>query len=373
MRKVATTLVIALAPLGSSLATALLVCPEVALASDEEEECLDCHEDDDSTITFKDGAEREVLVDPDIFVASVHGGQRCDACHPGMDEHTHTEVRAETSRAYTVEQSKACTRCHYDHGARALDGVHYEALAAGNAGAPVCVDCHGSHGISRPDEPRGGISQRCARCHASVYAEYAESVHGRALAGEGSPDLPVCTDCHGSHAIFDPNSKAARTRSHEICARCHGDAARMERYGLNPDVVVTYLDDFHGVSNALYAKGLGTPKKPMATCTDCHGVHAIRPFESGESPAAMKQKLAELCGRCHEGATPSFGDAWLSHYKPTLESAPLVWGVRTAYSILIPAIVAGLLLHIFVHSVHLWRVSRRRKTNAAAGSEVQDG
>jgi len=147
----------------------------------------------------------------------------------------------------------------------------------------------------------------------------------------------------------------------------------MERYGLNPDVVVTYLDDFHGVSNALYAKGLGTPKKPMATCTDCHGVHAIRPFESGESPAAMKQKLAELCGRCHEGATPSFGDAWLSHYKPTLESAPLVWGVRTAYSILIPAIVAGLLLHIFVHSVHLWRVSRRRKTNAAAGSEVQDG
>ena len=324
-----------------------------------EEECLDCHEDDDSTITFGDGAEREVSVDPDAFAASVHGKLRCGDCHRTIDEHPHPEVDAKTSRAYTVAQSQTCARCHYRHYTRTLDGTHYRARAAGNDEAPVCVDCHGSHTMSRAGEPKDEISQSCAKCHATVYAEYSESVHGGALHSEAGPDVPVCTDCHGAHANEDPSTTEARAKSHEICARCHGDAERMEPYGLNPEVVVSFLDDFHGMANAIYAKGLGVPGRPMATCTDCHGIHGIRSFGRGLGPAEMKQKLAEVCGDCHEGATPSFGDAWLSHYRPTIQSAPLVWGVRVAYSVLIPAIVAGLLLHILVHSLHLRRVGRK--------------
>jgi hypothetical protein len=336
----------------------LLLLGGPVLASASEEECLDCHEDDDSTITFGDGEEREVSIDAEAFAASVHGKQRCGDCHRTIDEHPHPEVTAKTSRAYTVALSKTCLRCHYELHTKSLDGTHHRARAAGNEAAPVCVDCHGSHTTSPAGEPRGEISRSCAKCHPAVYAEYAESVHGSALLGRGGHDVPVCTDCHGSHAISDPDSAEAHTRSHLVCARCHGDAERMEPYGLDPDVVVSYLDDFHGMSNALYARGLGVPGRPLATCTDCHGTHAIRSFGSGLTEAGMKEKLAKVCARCHEAAPMAFGAAWMSHYRPTLQNAPLVWSVRTTYRVLIPAIVAGLLLHILVHSLHLRRVRR---------------
>ena len=47
------------------------------------------------------------------------------------------------------------------------------------------------------------IPATCGACHAEIKKVYDESVHGKAAA-QGAPDAPVCTDCHGEHAILAP-------------------------------------------------------------------------------------------------------------------------------------------------------------------------
>ena len=48
-----------------------------------------------------------------------------------------------------------------------------------------------------------------------------------------------------------------------------------------------------------------------------------------------------------------FPAAWLSHYEPTPQKAPVVWGVMLFYKLMIPFMVGGLVLQI---ALHLWRV-----------------
>ena len=70
------------------------------------------------------------------------------------------------------------------------------------------------------------------------------------------------------------------------------------------------------------------------------------------APSRWSPRTA-TCAKCHEGATENFPAAWLSHYEPTLEKAPLVWLVKVGYMILIPFMIGGLCLQILLH---LWRV-----------------
>jgi hypothetical protein len=67
----------------------------------------------------------------------------------------------------------------------------------------------------------------------------------------------------------------------------------------------------------------------------------------------MSANLQRTCAKCHEGASASFPKAWLSHYEPSLEKAPLVWLVQLFYRLMIPFMVGGLVLQI---ALHLWRV-----------------
>ena len=67
----------------------------------------------------------------------------------------------------------------------------------------------------------------------------------------------------------------------------------------------------------------------------------------------MRANLARTCSRCHTGATESFPSAWLSHYEPSWRKAPLVYGVKQFYRVLIPFMIGGLVLQVLLH---LWRV-----------------
>ena len=71
----------------------------------------------------------------------------------------------------------------------------------------------------------------------------------------------------------------------------------------------------------------------------------------------MKEKVAEVCFGCHEGAAPDFPAAWLSHFPPSLERAPLVYLATLLYRILIPFVTVGLFLQV---CLHLYRVGIRR-------------
>jgi hypothetical protein len=126
----------------------------------------------------------------------------------------------------------------------------------------------------------------------------------------------------------------------------------MKKYGLSTNVVDSYLNDFHGMTASLQRSGSAEGVPFAALCIDCHGVHDITAIKSEASPA-MKANLLGVCRRCHEGASENFPAAWMSHYEPSWEKAPLVYGVQVFYDVLIPFMIAGLLLQILLH---FWRV-----------------
>jgi len=321
------------------------------------DDCLECHgENEDDELVLPDG-KLKVEVPKKTWDASVHAGEiGCTDCHNAISDYPHPDVEAKTVREYKLAQADTCKRCHYAQYTHVADSIHFRLLEEGKPGAPSCVDCHGAHDIAVPGEPRVAVDQRCAPCHAEISDAYRRSVHGKALLEESDPDVPVCTDCHSAHRIKDSRKADFHAASFQICAKCHSDAERMERHGLNPDVVDSYLDDFHGASNALYTKGLGRPDRKLATCTDCHGIHDIPSLKQADK-AAVRERVLKTCQSCHEQVPDGFQDAWLSHYPATLESAPLVWLVKWFYRIVIPLISLGLVLHILLH---LWRLRFRR-------------
>ncbi|MCA9672333.1 MAG: cytochrome c3 family protein [Myxococcales bacterium] len=330
-------------------------------AAKASEGCLDCHREPDDPLKFPDGSKLSVAIDAKAYKASAHGAKLgCQDCHRSISDHPHPKVGARNARAYRVAASEMCKRCHYAYYTRSLDGIHFKQLASGNGKAPTCIDCHDAHRMRSPRKVRAEIPKRCASCHEKVSKVYALSVHGKALARASSAkDVPSCTDCHGAHRNLDPKTQGARAKVHELCGKCHSDKKRMKRYGLSANVYSTYLDDFHGRSNALYARGAGKAKKPMASCVSCHGVHDIRRFKEPGQKHALRARVLTVCKKCHEKATPNFADAWLSHYQPTLASAPLVWLVDWAYKLLVPFIISALVLHILLH---LYRLRRRKSS-----------
>lgn len=321
-------------------------------AAEEIETCLSCHEDPSIEVSFADGSKRTLKVDRAAFQASVHGKRlRCTDCHPGMGEIPHPERRYENVDEFQAGFRESCKACHFANYSRYMDSVHHSVLADGGP-APGCIDCHDSHAVTPPNQPRTRISETCSGCHSEIAETYAESVHGKGLAGARPGDVPVCTDCHRSHDIADPRNAAFLLRTPELCGRCHADAERMKPYGLSTAVLETYLSDFHGMTATLARGTTKGEERVTAVCVDCHGYHDISKVKDPGS-RVMKANLVKTCQKCHQDATDNFPAAWLSHFEPTLEKAPLVWSVKLFYQIFIPFVIGGLILQILLH---VWRV-----------------
>jgi predicted CXXCH cytochrome family protein len=244
-----------------------------------------------------------------------------------------------------------------------LDGVHDRALAGGNQEAAVCTDCHNPHNTQPPSVPRSRIATTCERCHSEVVARYRESVHGEALIGEGNPDVPTCTDCHGVHNSVGPSSDSSfHLFSPEICAKCHADTALMERYDVSTDVFESYVTDFHGTTVVLFEEIAPDQETNKPVCIDCHGVHDMKSVDDPES-TVIKENLLDTCQKCHPDATTNFPDSWLSHYTPSPENAILVYYVNLFYQFIIPGVVGG--MGIFVVLDGTKRIRDRRKEKQA--------
>jgi predicted CXXCH cytochrome family protein len=338
---------------------ALLVAVEIAAPAapqpknEDVETCLACHGDKAMSVALPSGEIQSLYVDRDQFGRSVHGGKLgCTDCHTDITDVPHASKPFKTRREFTIAYYEACKRCHFANYSKTLDSVHYPAIARGDRNAPVCVDCHGAHNITPPNQPRSRISQTCAVCHQGVFDTYAKSVHGRALIEEKNADVPTCTDCHHAHDIEGPRDPGWRLRSPELCARCHTQPAMMKKYNLSTNVMQTYLADFHGMTASLQSEKAVAGGQVTALCIDCHGVHNITRVDAANS-AVIKANLLKTCQRCHPGATQNFSSAWLSHYEPTLKNAPMVYAVKIAYMILIPFMIGGLVIQVLLH---LWRV-----------------
>jgi hypothetical protein len=311
------------------------------------EACLSCHETPGMQTTLPSGEPLYLSVDRTTYMESTHGqlGYACVQCHTDITDFPHDPLTATTRREFTLQLYTSCAECHQGMYDATLDSVHQKALVAGNPEAAVCTDCHGSHDIGPPDQPRSLIPQTCERCHSQIYQRYEESVHGAALIGEGNPDVPSCIDCHGAHDIQGPSNGPFHLFSPQICAECHADNELMNRYGVSTEVFETYVADFHGTTVVLFEAIAPEQETNKPVCIDCHGVHDMRPIDDPES-TVMRENLLGTCQKCHPDASANFPSAWLSHYEPSRENAPLVYFVNLFYQILIPGMIGGMLLFV---------------------------
>jgi predicted CXXCH cytochrome family protein len=314
--------------------------------------CMGCHGNSSFSATLKDGQTLSVYVDQNSLAHSVHSGLACTDCHSDITTIPHPAKDFANRRAVSLAYYQLCRQCHFDQYTRLVDGTHFEALSKGNQGAPTCVDCHGAHSITPPNQPRSRISRTCAKCHGKIAAAYAQSVHGQALLEHSNPDVPVCTDCHRAHDISNPRTAQWHLAIPQLCAHCHANQQIMGKYGISTAVLSTYLNDFHGMTASLERSERVNPSEFTVTCTDCHGVHDIQEVDHS-GVETIKTHLLTVCQQCHPGASANFPSAWIGHYEPSPRHAPLVYAVKIFYVFFIPLVIAGLGLQILLH---FWRV-----------------
>jgi len=325
--------------------------------------CLKCHSDPGFSMELLSGEDLDLTIDEERWNRSIHAewDLKCVFCHAEITAIPHGPASFDDSREYANDKSAACIVCHREQEV-IEDSVHARARVEGNTEAAVCSDCHDPHYTTNPPISHTEIPKTCRTCHADIYDQYAESVHGSALI-DGNLDVPTCTDCHGVHQIEGPDGPdggSFHLFSPGICKSCHADEELMDKYGINTDVFNTYVADFHGRTVTLFEELTPDQATNAPVCVSCHGVHDILPPDDPNSTVS-KVNLLRTCQQCHPDATADFPTAWMSHYSATPDQWPLVYYVRLFYRIVIPVVIGGMLIYVMIDISGRLRRKRRRK------------
>jgi len=265
--------------------------------------CQDCH----SNITTRrhkktalaETSSREICAQchaeaEELVSQSVHKKTwGCLDCHGGQHDIRMTSDLASPMSSFS--QIKVCGGCHEnDSGLIAgyINSVHGRGLLkSGLIAAPSCSDCHGHHRVVLTDSEESPTShahapEMCGKCHVGILETWSsESAHGLAWQA-GDLEAPVCTTCHHSHKIDDPEHPGPRLHLPDECGNCHGD------------LYSTYRLTFHGKATNL---GLVA----SATCSDCHTPHANLAADDPRS-SIHPDNLDKTCGACHAGVSQAF-------------------------------------------------------------------
>ena len=193
------------------------------------QECLDCHGEPGSSVSFKDGESRtsRSTARPGRPPSTARWASRCTDCHA---EHQGVPApRGEPTRprgTYTLRLLHlvpAVPRGAVQEAARQRPPARRSPPATRRPrSAPTATTRtrrRRSPATTGKLLPEGGsrIPRTCARCHGEIYAQYRQSVHGTALV-HGNPDVPTCIDCHGVHDIPDPTHRRSSASPRRGCA-----------------------------------------------------------------------------------------------------------------------------------------------------------
>ncbi len=377
-----------------------------AMAIDNSD-CYTCHSQKDMKKTLPGGEELSLFIDEKEHSVSIHGKNLCTSCHDDIKELPHQENlkpvlcskchRIET-RVYNesdhgkavsggIKEAASCKSCHGEHHIilnsrdpkspvnrknipqtcakchadeelmkkyhlseahpyqTYMVTVHGKAVSEKDeAYAAVCTDCHGSHALYSSTNPnskiyRKNVPSTCSKCHENVYKTYQMSIHGKAMEA-GIKDAPVCTDCHGEHTILSHEEPASTvyptTISKTTCPRCHAAERITSKYGLPIKRLETYMESYHGLASQL---GVTT----VANCASCHGFHDILPSRDLNS-SVNKTNLAKTCGKCHPGASAASLSKLKVHLVKGGDNRILHW-IRLIYITLIISVIGTMTLH----------------------------
>lgn len=234
--------------------------------------------------------------------------------------------------------------------------------------APTCSVCHNPHEIRLAEDPASPLNRRnqmqvCAPCHPSEVKAVLRGVHGRSFAA-GNMGAAICVDCHGTHDVQRPrdtNSHVYAASVSATCGKCHGDPDLTTRFHLRADSVITYNQSFHG-------RGTRWGATNVANCASCHRYHDIRP--AGDPGSSVHPRnLPETCGQadCHPAATEAFAQipvhkriegGWLEPVRLT----------RVVYLIIITLTLVFMIVHQVLEAWVLWRQKKGHPAPASAAN-----
>ena len=193
-------------------------------------DCLECHGNPNFSLLHFLGSDKTLYVDPGKFAASIHGTLKlaCVDCHTTITEFPHKKLTMNLTQ-WRQSIPRMCGTCHVGEFAQYVTSIHgRQVMVAGNAKAAVCSDCHTAHAIGVPGTVpfRLDIVDRCGSCHVAQLKSYLNTYHGQVtLLGYGS--TAKCYDCHGSHTIqppSDPRSMVNPAHRLATCQQCHANA-----------------------------------------------------------------------------------------------------------------------------------------------------
>ncbi len=150
----------------------------------------------------------------------------CASCHGAHDI---LGKSAPESRVHRAKVPDMCGTCHEGVQHTFAQSIHGQLFAKGDARAPVCISCHTTHAIQRPQGNAfrvGVVDTACGECHVESLHTYRDTFHGQ-VTELGFSQVATCADCHGAHEQFpqsDPRSLVSAEKRLSTCQKCHARA-----------------------------------------------------------------------------------------------------------------------------------------------------
>lgn len=374
---------------------------EISDADIANRRCMNCH--GQSRLASMPGSQRAGMVAPsdpppaaaprqglylesDALSGSVHEALACVSCHRDAETLPH------------VVDLKPATcggddGCHVAAVSDMLQGAHATALAQGNAAAPTCSTCHGTHQVLPSDDRKSlthslNIAGVCGDCHAQytspttnghdgrvLVEQYLQSVHGKAITQGGLAVAATCADCHGPHKVLpssDPASTVNRTHIAETCGTCHtglsevfelsvhgqllteGDArgpvcsdchtahaiTATDQPGFMLDISAEcgtcHADLYDSYRRSYHGQVMELGDARAARCSDCHSAHDVKRVEAADSPLNADNRV-EACRSCHANANANFAMFEPHADHRDRQNFPILYGVWMYFVVMMSA------------------------------------
>ncbi|MDH3288112.1 MAG: multiheme c-type cytochrome [Betaproteobacteria bacterium] len=354
--------------------------PAAAL-SDADKQCLGCHGSEGMTKDLPNGAKLSLHIAAPAFAKSVHKAIGCAACHAGIDPSKHPGVQREIkdSREYSIAMTAVCRQCH-DEAFKHYEGSkHANLQRQGRNVAPVCTDCHGSHAVT----PKTAY-KTCVGCHAADMNGHQQWLPNAPLHLEAVS----CAACHAPTV-----QRMVDLRFYDSAAKKWivetEDNVQFEKLAKSMDADNNGLDarELRDLVRHVNDGEIAGPKTLRGRIELRADIEAHR--------LAEKSQALRACDNCHRGGAEPFQNVAVSvvasdgrplrynAHKEVLSSLLSVETLRTFYAIggtrtelldvlLILALIGGLSVPIG-HQMMKRIVQSREKASAAAGSPGGSG
>jgi hypothetical protein len=188
--------------------------------TEETSYCLACH-GEALDASLGDSGLHALSLDEAAMGNSVHLDHACADCHTGFSKEAHEVTAFASPREQSVAGAEVCRRCHDDKFEQYAGSIHAKLLDDGNLAAPVCTDCHGAHAVGPKATYETIAGVPCRNCHENIFEAYLGSTHGQARSQSGHIAAPICADCHRAH---DVGVASAGSRLVDACLACHQGA-----------------------------------------------------------------------------------------------------------------------------------------------------